>query len=164
MIKVLFVWLMALMISFLCSGCRGKKEIVCRSREIKVDSSSTVGRRNSLLQQVVAGSGYRWMKRYAISIDWWTILKSKVIYGDEKKDRSPEERFSYIIRCANEQSGCGVVVLVDEYDKPLLQALGNFIYRISGGCQQSASIDLSERLADYQGLWQRISTLSFGFP
>jgi hypothetical protein len=44
------------------------------------------------------------------------------------------------------------VVLVDEYDKPLLQALGNFIYRISGGCQQSASIDLSERLADYQGL------------
>ena len=79
-------------------------------------------------------------------------IKSKVIYGDEKKDRSPEERFSYIIRCANEQSGCGVVVLVDEYDKPLLQALGNFIYRISGGCQQSASIDLSERLADYQGL------------
>ena len=51
MIKVLFVWLMALMISFLCSGCRGKKEIVCRSREIKVDTSSTVGRRNSLLQQ-----------------------------------------------------------------------------------------------------------------
>ena len=41
---------------------------------------------------------------------------------------------------------------LDEYDKPLLQALGNFIYRISGGCQQSASIDLSERLADYQGL------------
>ena len=38
---------------FLCSGCRGKKEIVCRSQEIKVDSSSTVGRRNSLLQQVV---------------------------------------------------------------------------------------------------------------
>lgn len=37
--------------SFLCLGCRGKKEIVCKSREIKVDSSSTVGRRNSLLQQ-----------------------------------------------------------------------------------------------------------------
>ena len=34
----------------------------------------------------------------------------------------------------------------------LVAALGNFIYRISGGCQQSASIDLSERLADYQGL------------
>lgn len=49
--EALFVWLVALMIPFLCLGCRGKKEIVCKSREIKVDSSSTVGRRNSLLQQ-----------------------------------------------------------------------------------------------------------------
>lgn len=46
-------------------------------------------------------------------------------YGDEKKDRSPEERLSYIICRASEQEGCGVVVLVDEYDKPLLQALNN---------------------------------------
>ena len=49
--ETLFVWLVALMIPFLCLGCRGKKEIVCKSREIKVDSSSTIGRRNSLLQQ-----------------------------------------------------------------------------------------------------------------
>lgn len=32
----------------------------------------------------------------------------EAIYGDEKKDRSPEERFSYIISCASEQSGIGV--------------------------------------------------------
>ena len=37
-----------------------------------------------------------------------------------KKDRSPEERFAYVIERAYEQAGCGVVVLVDEYDKPLL--------------------------------------------
>lgn len=46
-------------------------------------------------------------------------------YGDEKKDRSPEERFSYVISRASEQADCGVVVLVDEYDKPLLQTLCN---------------------------------------
>lgn len=46
-------------------------------------------------------------------------------YGDEKKDRSPEERFSYVISRASEQAGAGVVVLVDEYDKPLLQTLCN---------------------------------------
>ena len=46
-------------------------------------------------------------------------------YGDEKKDRSPEERFSYVISRASEQAGCGVVVLVDDYDKPLLQTLCN---------------------------------------
>ena len=47
------------------------------------------------------------------------------MYGNEKKDRSPEERFAYVIERAYEQAGCGVVVLVDEYDKPLLQALDN---------------------------------------
>ena len=44
-------------------------------------------------------------------------------YGDEKKDRSPEERFMYVIRCAYEKTGKQVVILVDEYDKPMLQAI-----------------------------------------
>lgn len=41
-------------------------------------------------------------------------------YGDEKRDRDPEERFAYVIRRAYEQTGKRVVILVDEYDKPLL--------------------------------------------
>ena len=44
-------------------------------------------------------------------------------YGDEKKDRSPEERFMYVIRRAYEKTGKQVVILVDEYDKPMLQAI-----------------------------------------
>lgn len=51
------------------------------------------------------------------------LEKWEAIYGDEKKDRAPEERLEYIIRRANEQTDKGVVVLIDEYDKPLLQAL-----------------------------------------
>jgi len=35
------------------------------------------------------------------------------------------ERFKGIIRRAYEQTGRKVVILVDEYDKPLLQAIGN---------------------------------------
>ena len=46
-------------------------------------------------------------------------------YGDTYADRSPEERFYHIIRQAYEQTGQRVVILVDEYDKPLLQAIGN---------------------------------------
>ena len=46
-------------------------------------------------------------------------------YGIEKQDRAPEERFTGVIRRAYEQTGKGVVVLVDEYDKPLLQAIHN---------------------------------------
>lgn len=34
-------------------------------------------------------------------------------------------RFAGIIERACEQTGQGVVILVDEYDKPMLQAIGN---------------------------------------
>lgn len=46
-------------------------------------------------------------------------------YGDKYKDRSPEERFIHVINNVNEKTGKRVVILVDEYDKPLLQAIGN---------------------------------------
>ena len=46
-------------------------------------------------------------------------------YGDKYRDRSIEERFTQVIRLAYEKTGRQVVILVDEYDKPLLQAIGN---------------------------------------
>ena len=46
-------------------------------------------------------------------------------YGDEYKDRANEERFLHVIENAFEQTGKRVVILVDEYDKPLLQTIGN---------------------------------------
>ena len=69
-------------------------------------------------------------KKYETPDDLIAILnqhleKWECLYGNEKKDRSPEERLGYVISRASEQTGCGVVVLVDEYDKPLLQALDN---------------------------------------
>lgn len=45
-------------------------------------------------------------------------------YGKGADENTLSGRFSGIIRRASEQAGCGVVVLIDEYDKPLLQALG----------------------------------------
>lgn len=47
------------------------------------------------------------------------------VYGDGKKDRPLSERFADVIHRAYEQTGNRVVILVDEYDKPLLQAIGN---------------------------------------
>ena len=46
-------------------------------------------------------------------------------YGKGEDEPTLSRRFSGVIRRASEQAGCGVVVLVDEYDKPLLQALGD---------------------------------------
>ena len=47
------------------------------------------------------------------------------LYGDEYKERAVEERFLHVIDGAFKKTGKRVVILVDEYDKPLLQAIGN---------------------------------------
>ena len=67
-------------------------------------------------------------RKYATPEDLTAILNQhlegwEALYGDEKSDRAPEERFTYVIEQAARKCGRNVVVLVDEYDKPLLQAL-----------------------------------------
>ena len=44
-------------------------------------------------------------------------------YGDEYRERATEERFLQIIKKVYDQTGKRVVILVDEYDKPLLQTI-----------------------------------------
>lgn len=43
------------------------------------------------------------------------------VYGDNYSTRPLEERFQHLIVAAHEQTGKNVVILVDEYDKPLLE-------------------------------------------
>jgi hypothetical protein len=47
------------------------------------------------------------------------------IYGSSNKEKSFSLRFAGIIERAYHKTGQRVVILVDEYDKPLLQAIGN---------------------------------------
>ena len=46
-------------------------------------------------------------------------------WGKDKREITPADRFTGVIRRACEKSGRRVVILVDEYDKPLLQSIGN---------------------------------------
>ncbi len=46
-------------------------------------------------------------------------------YGAEESERTLDGRFWGIVQRACEKTGRQVVILVDEYDKPILQALGN---------------------------------------
>ena len=46
-------------------------------------------------------------------------------YGRNESEKSLPTRFEGIIRRAKEKTGRNVVILVDEYDKPMLQAIGN---------------------------------------
>lgn len=45
------------------------------------------------------------------------------IYGKKPVDASLGERFAYVLQQAHEQYGRGAVVLIDEYDKPILDVL-----------------------------------------
>lgn len=53
------------------------------------------------------------------------LTKAEKIYGKEESETSPGLRFQGIIKRACEKTGHRVVILVDEYDKPMLQAIGN---------------------------------------
>lgn len=54
------------------------------------------------------------------TLDQWEAL-----YGKSKPGYPPEMRFLGVVERAAKKTGHRVVILVDEYDKPLLQALGN---------------------------------------
>lgn len=53
------------------------------------------------------------------------LKKQEALYGSEESERSLGLRFQSIIRRACEKTGHRVAILVDEYDKPMQQAIGN---------------------------------------
>ncbi len=53
------------------------------------------------------------------------LTQWEAIYGKGKDETTLSNRFKGVIQRAYEQMGKGVVVLIDEYDKPLLQAIHN---------------------------------------
>ena len=53
------------------------------------------------------------------------VTKWERIYGKDESEVTIGRRFQGVIRRAYEKTGRQVVILVDEYDKPLLQAIGN---------------------------------------
>lgn len=53
------------------------------------------------------------------------LTKAENSYGKMESETSPGLRFQGVIKRAYEKTGRRVVILVDEYDKPMLQAIGN---------------------------------------
>lgn len=53
------------------------------------------------------------------------LCRWEELYGKKESEETLSERFKGIIQRAAETTGQQVVILVDEYDKPLLQAIGN---------------------------------------
>ena len=60
---------------------------------------------------------------YTVLNDYLTTWESK--YGTRESEATLALRFKGVIARAAEKEGCGVVILIDEYDKPILQTLRN---------------------------------------
>ena len=70
------------------------------------------------------------VKKYETKEDLYKVLNRHLelweqTYDSPYGDRDVEERFLQVVRLAYEKTGRQVVILVDEYDKPLLQAINN---------------------------------------
>ena len=53
------------------------------------------------------------------------LSEAESLYGKNANEKSFGTRFEGVIQRAYDKTGLGVVILVDEYDKPMLQAIGN---------------------------------------
>jgi len=60
------------------------------------------------------------LERLALNLRDW-----EATYGIDKITDSPEEQFAYIIEQIHKLHGKQVVVLIDEYDKPLYESIGD---------------------------------------
>ena len=70
------------------------------------------------------------VKKYESGDDLYKILNRHLEKWEQEYDspygeRDLEERFLQVVECAYRKTGNRVVILVDEYDKPMLQAIGN---------------------------------------
>ena len=70
------------------------------------------------------------VKKYENADDLYKILNRHLEKWEQEYDspygeRDLEERFLQVVECAYRKTGKRVVILVDEYDKPMLQAIGN---------------------------------------
>jgi len=109
----------SLLLSTLASYFRGEKELF---RGLKIESLEKEWKQHPVLHLDFAnGAFYRPNGLENIlddAIDQWEKLYGKVSDTPER-----EKRFEYVIRRAHEATGQKAVVLIDEYDKPLLDVL-----------------------------------------
>ena len=103
------------------------------------------------------------LERLALNLRNW-----EAIYGIAKITDSPEEQFAYIIEQIHKLHGKQVVVLIDEYDKPLYESFGNEelneVYRsmLRGFYSVIKSLDADIRFAFLTGItkFSKVSVFS----
>ena len=111
----------SLLVTTLEAYFQGRKELF---EGLAISKMETEWKQYPVLHIDLNAADYRDVKALQSLIDYH-LRHFEIIYGPSSENRSLSERFMDVIHRAYELTGQQVVILVDEYDKPLLQALGN---------------------------------------
>ncbi len=109
----------SLLLSTLASYFRGEKDLF---RGLKIEALEKEWKQYPVLHLDFAQGNYKNPDYILERMDAW-LNEWESLYGVSKQSKMPGIRFGNIIKAAHEKTGQKVVVLVDEYDKPLLDVL-----------------------------------------
>ena len=111
----------SLMISTLEAYFEGQKELFKGLAMEKLEKDWTV---SPVLHLDLNNQEYNSRENLEIILNNY-LTRWERIYGNDPSEKSLSLRFAGIIRRASEKTGQNVAILIDEYDKPLIQSLDN---------------------------------------
>ena len=119
----------SLFLSTLAAYFRGQKELFKGLYLEKAEEEQAVQKNRTAWQEYPVlyldfNTGQYDKERGLISQIHFLLSQFEELYGRNKDEEEVSQRFTGIIKRAFEQTGKQVVILVDEYDKPLLQTMG----------------------------------------
>lgn len=111
----------SLLVSTLDAYFSGKKELF---KGLAIEKLEAEWKKYPVFRMDMSAENYKdesaLTDKFANDLTQWERL-----YGKDESEKSVALRFAGVVRRAYEQTGSRVVILVDEYDKPLLQNIGN---------------------------------------
>lgn len=111
----------SLLISTLKAYFQGKKELF---KGLKIEQMATVWKAVPVFHLDLNNGKYDSVESL-LEILNAHLCRWEALYGAREEEKSPNVRFAGVIERAHQQTGERVAILVDEYDKPLLQNIGN---------------------------------------
>lgn len=111
----------SLLLSTIKAYFEGKRELF---KGLAIDSEDEVWESYPVMHLDLNAQKYDTKERLKSALhDFLSIEEAK--YGDVQENDDFGIRFCSVIRNAHKKTGKRVVILIDEYDKPMLQAIGN---------------------------------------
>ena len=109
----------SLLLSTIDAYFRGRRDLF---KGLAIDSLTEEWEQHPVFHLDLSGCSYLDKDSLELHIDMY-LTRWEKIYGDENKNRDISSRFASLLVLAYEKTGKKAVVLIDEYDKPLLDTI-----------------------------------------